>query len=118
MSGAARLRFERGSLRLDLPQAARVPSYLVWDARVRGWRTEGLHYGRIREDAPRYGFDVVDEAAQFLDLPPLQPVLPSLRPDQQAAIDAWERAGGRGVIVKPTGTGKTEIGRATCRERV
>ena len=53
MSGAARLRFERGSVRLDLPQAARVPPYFVWDARVSAWRTEGLHDGRIREDAPR-----------------------------------------------------------------
>jgi superfamily II DNA or RNA helicase len=117
VSGAARLRFERGSVRLDLPQAARVPPYFVWDARVSAWRTEGLHYGRIREDAPRYGLDVVDEAAQFLDLPPLQPVLPPLRPDQQAAIDAWERAGGRGVIVKPTGTGKTEIALAIVARR-
>src|SRR3990172_5047465 len=41
--------------------------------------------------------------------PPPRPALPPLRPDQEAAVLAWEQAGRRGVIVKPTGTGKTEI---------
>lgn len=31
------------------------------------------------------------------------------RTDQKTAVEAWEQAGGRGVVVKPTGTGKTEI---------
>ncbi|MDR7555979.1 MAG: DEAD/DEAH box helicase family protein [Armatimonadota bacterium] len=117
MTHRARVRFERGSLRLDLPSSVRMPPYCVWDARVGAWRTEAMRYGQIREDAPRYGLDVVDEAARFFDLPPLRPVLPSLRPDQQAAIDAWERAGGRGVVVKPTGTGKTEIALAIVARR-
>jgi superfamily II DNA or RNA helicase len=104
-----RLRFDRGSLRLDLPQAAKVPSYLVWDARVDAWRTEGMRYLQVREDAPAYGLDLADEATRFFDCPTLRPALPRLRPDQQAAVDAWERAGCRGVVVKPTGTGKTEI---------
>ncbi|MDR7483566.1 MAG: DEAD/DEAH box helicase family protein [Armatimonadota bacterium] len=109
MTPPARLRFERGSLRLDLPRSARVPPYLVWDGRVGAWRTEARYYGRIREDAASYHLRVADEAAQFMDLPPLHPALPPLRADQQHAVEAWERAGGRGVVVKPTGTGKTEI---------
>lgn len=109
MTSPGRLRFDRGSLRLDLPQAAKVPSYLVWDARVDAWRTEGMRYLQVREDAPAYGLDLADEATRFFDCPTLQPALPRLRPDQQAAVDAWERAGCRGVVVKPTGTGKTEI---------
>jgi superfamily II DNA or RNA helicase len=31
------------------------------------------------------------------------------RPDQQEALDAWEAAGGRGVVVLPTGAGKTVL---------
>ena len=31
------------------------------------------------------------------------------RPEQVAAVEAWLRAGGRGVIVMPTGTGKTVV---------
>ncbi len=105
----ARLRFDRGSLRLDAPRAAKVPSYLTWDDRVDAWRTEAIHYLHVREDAEAYHLDLADEAVRFFDCPPLTPALPPLRPDQQAAVEAWERAGCRGVVVKPTGTGKTEI---------
>lgn len=109
MSRPARIRFDRGSLRVDLPRDVRVPPYLVWDERVRAWRTEALNYPRLRTDAATYRLHLIDEAARFLDCPPLAPSLPPLRPDQQAAVSAWERAGNRGIVVKPTGTGKTEI---------
>ncbi|MBI2529424.1 MAG: DEAD/DEAH box helicase [Candidatus Rokubacteria bacterium] len=106
---SAVLSFDRGSLRLEAPRTARVPAYLVWDERVGAWRTEALQHARLREDAARYRLSLDDQAERFFDCPPLHPSLPPLRPDQEAAILAWEEAGGRGVIVKPTGTGKTEI---------
>lgn len=119
MTSSGRLRFDRGSLRLDLPKATRVPPYLIWDPRVLAWRTEAVHYLQVREDAPAYHLDLYDEAPRFFDCPPLIPSLPALRPDQQAAVEAWEQAGGRGVVVKPTGTGKTEIALALInRHRV
>ncbi len=103
------LTFDRGSLRLDAPESARVPAYLVWDSRVQAWRTEAFRHFRLKEDAAAYHIDVADEAEQFFPCPSLTVTLPPLRPDQEAAISAWERAGCRGVVVKPTGTGKTEI---------
>ncbi|MBI4280008.1 MAG: DEAD/DEAH box helicase family protein, partial [Armatimonadetes bacterium] len=109
MTRPGRLRFDRGSLRLDVPRTAKVPSYFVWDDRVGAWRTEAIHYPQVREDGPVYGLHLANEAEGFFDCPPLSPALPPLRPDQQAAVEAWERAGCRGVVVKPTGTGKTEI---------
>lgn len=109
MSRPAPLRFDRGSLRLDIARTARVPPYLVWDHRVGAWRTEALNYLRVREEAPAYELSVTDEASRFFECPTLIPSLPPLRADQRAAVDAWEQAGCRGVVVKPTGTGKTEI---------
>ncbi len=103
------LRFDRGSLQLDAPRTAQVPPYLTWDDRVQAWRTEAVNHSRLIEDAATYHLQLRDEAERFFDCPPLQPRLPTLRSDQEAAIAAWERAGQRGVIVKPTGTGKTEI---------
>jgi len=103
------LEFDRGSLRLDAPDTAAVPPYFLWDPRVGAWRTAAVHHLRVREDAAAYRLELDDHAARFFPPPSFRPALPPLRPDQQAAIAAWERAGGRGVIVKPTGTGKTEI---------
>jgi superfamily II DNA or RNA helicase len=103
------LRFDRGSLRLDAPRDIDLPSYFTWDDRVTAWRTEALNHVRLMDDVETYGLRVSDNAAEFFDCPTLRPALPPLRPDQEAALAAWERAGCRGVIVKPTGTGKTEI---------
>jgi len=103
------LQFDRGSLRLDAPSTASVPDYLTWDERVHAWRTEAINHLRLMEDAAAYQLHFHDEAERFFDCPTLHLNLPSLRPDQQAAIEAWEAAGRRGVVVKPTGTGKTEI---------
>jgi superfamily II DNA or RNA helicase len=109
MARAHALTFERGSLRLEAPATARVPPYFVWDERVRAWRTAAINHARLREEAAVYRLRLVDAAERFFPSLDLHPRLPALRPDQEAAIAAWERAGHRGVIVKPTGTGKTEI---------
>jgi superfamily II DNA or RNA helicase len=115
----ASVEFDRGSLLLSAPRAARVPRYLAWDERVGSWRTEALNHARLREDAAEYRLKLEDHAERYFDCPPLRPALPPLRPDQDAAIAAWEAAGQRGVIVKPTGTGKTEIALAIiARHRV
>ena len=113
------VRFERGSLRLDAPRSARVPPYLMWDARVHAWRTEAINYPRLMEESAAYRLEVRDEAERFFECPSLRVHLPPLRPDQEAAVTAWEQAGRRGVVVKPTGTGKTEIALAIiARHRV
>jgi superfamily II DNA or RNA helicase len=110
MARAHALRFDRGSLRLDAPPTARVPSYFVWDPRVGAWRTAAINHLRlVREDAAAYRLRLNDHAEHFFDAPRIRSSLPALRADQQAAITAWEKGGCRGVIVKPTGTGKTEI---------
>ncbi len=114
-----RLAFERGSLRLDAPETAALPPYLTWDDRVHAWRTEALNHARLMEDAPAYHLSLDDQAERFFKCPVLRVNLPPLRPDQEAAVAAWERADRRGVIVKPTGTGKTEIALASiARHRV
>ncbi len=109
MPAPYRLVFDRGSLRLEAPRRVPVPAYLTWDPRVGAWRTEAIHHPQLREEAAGYRLALRDEAPRFFDCPALRPRLPRLRPDQATALEAWERAGSRGVVVKPTGTGKTEI---------
>ena len=103
------LEFDRGSLLLTAPRASRVPRYMAWDDRAGAWRTEALNHARLREEAAEYRLNLEDRAERFFDPPPIRAALPPLRADQEAAISAWEQAGRRGLIVKPTGTGKTEI---------
>jgi superfamily II DNA or RNA helicase len=103
------LTFDRGSLRLDAPATARVPAYFLWDERVGAWRTAAINHLRVREDAAAYRLQLDDTAERFFPPPTLHAALPPLRADQRAAIEAWEQAGHRGLVVKPTGTGKTEI---------
>jgi superfamily II DNA or RNA helicase len=50
-----------------------------------------------------------DKVMDLLPCPHLECKL-KLRPYQREALDAWLRAGARGVIVLPTGAGKTAIG--------
>src|SRR3972149_4143972 len=109
MSRKRSLRFARGSLRLDAPRTAAVPPYRIGAPRVHAWRTEAINHWRLQEESASYQLTLHDEAERFFECPTLRPHLPQLRPDQEAAISAWERASRRGVVVKPTGTGKTEI---------
>lgn len=112
---AAELQFDRGTLLLsgvgpkDLPAAlAGMP--WTWDARVNAWRAHAIYYAAVRRafrESPSY---------QLLDrVPPPARVhwpavdMPTLRKEQGEALEAWRSAGGRGMVVMPTGTGKTEV---------
>ncbi len=57
------LSFDRGSLRLDAPATARVPTYFTWDARVGAWRTPALNLLRVRADVAAYRLRLADAAS-------------------------------------------------------
>lgn len=102
------LRFDRGTLVLENPPPKDVAKHFRRDARVEAWRCDALHYSEVdqalREEAPAYVVTVSGQA----ELTWPRPALPALRPDQNAALEKWmERR--RGVVVMPTGTGKTEV---------
>ncbi|MGH2351658.1 MAG: DEAD/DEAH box helicase [Chloroflexota bacterium] len=82
---------------------------LIYDRRLGGYRTLALAYRAVRErlesDQYRVGTDF--DPAPALPFEPRQRQHP--RPYQQEALDAWTAAGGRGVVVLPTGAGKTLV---------
>jgi len=112
---AVRLSFDRGTLRLEgVPEGegslVRETCPWVWDARIEAFRCDAIHYARVREEASRRF------AGRFVDEVPVPPrvkwgvvSLPPLRREQEEALDAWRMAGGRGQVIMPTGTGKTEV---------
>ncbi|MEZ5582121.1 MAG: hypothetical protein R3F37_04445 [Candidatus Competibacteraceae bacterium] len=103
----ARLRFDRGTLVLEgsplLP--ADCESFFHYDPRVDAYRAPAYYYGRIigplkaslaRNQAPRYQRHRLSS-----DLP-IEPY-----PHQQEALSGWQAARGQGIVVLPTGAGKT-----------
>lgn len=106
-----RLRFDRGTvLLLDPPadsSAADLPGVL-WDSRVGALRAPAMFHPAIRTELARRGVHVADELACAADLPGRW-TEPSLRPYQDDALWAWQRAGQRGAVVLPTGAGKTRL---------
>jgi superfamily II DNA or RNA helicase len=83
---------------------ATIRDALRHDARLRGYRTMALHLPAVEAafgvDAA-YGFD------RRPALPFATEVTQPPRPYQTEALAAWQAAGGRGVVVLPTGAGKT-----------
>lgn len=82
--------------------------YGRWDPRVNAFRAMALHYRDILEYLERSGLEFED---RVLDLPPCPRLSCKvrLRPYQRKGLEAWIKADRRGVLVLPTGAGKTFI---------
>lgn len=104
-----RLLFDRGTvLLLDLASGldpTTLPGVL-WDPRVEAFRAAAHRRPELERELLRLGVQLDAETP----LAPVEGWLPiELRPYQEAALDAWARAGRRGVVVLPTGAGKTRV---------
>lgn len=106
-----RLVFDRGTILLLDPPArldlAEVPDVL-WDPRVRAHRAPARCYPDLRALLSRLGIQFSD-AVRPSDRGPDAWSATPLRPYQEAALGAWELAGRRGLVVLPTGSGKTRV---------
>jgi superfamily II DNA or RNA helicase len=108
------LSFERGTLLLDCPDVAllpeEVPEGFLPDDRVGGkLRGPANLYRRALAKLIRAGFDVDDQARAYerLELGIRRRRDPF--PHQRDALKAWDKARRRGVVVLPTGSGKSYV---------
>ena len=104
------LRFDAGTLLLDGAGAeARVPAAFRWDARVMRWRAPAWGYREVVRSLVREKIPYEDHARAYhqFDFPTKLLVEP--RPYQQQAIEEWKRANFCGVVVLPTGAGKSLV---------
>ncbi len=119
------LRFDRGTILIEglAPQIAAALPETLYDPRVERYRAPALRLGAVRAELARRGVAFVDatEAARVATGDAWQPI--SLRPYQSDALLAWELGDRRGIVVLPTGAGKTRLalaaiarvgGRALC----
>ena len=101
-----------GSFRCDAFRYAEVRGPL-WERLTPMVRDSIARYdtGATGVGATGVGADTVQDLAANLPSRIHFPTRPRhrLRPDQRRALDAWSAADGRGLIVMPTGTGKTVV---------
>jgi superfamily II DNA or RNA helicase len=80
----------------------------IWDSRAGAYRSRALYYKDIRSYLKASGFLYKDDVMEPVPCPPLS-MKTVLRDYQEKAISAWERSENWGVIVLPTGSGKTLV---------
>ena len=92
---------------------AHIP-FAILDPRTNVLRALALHYSNIIEYLKQSGIEYADhvlsEETMMLSSSLSSPSPLSLRDYQQRALDNWLRAGLRGCVVLPTGSGKTIVG--------
>jgi len=98
------LRFDRGSI---VARGGAIP-HGRYDADIGAYWAPAFRYGEIVEHLERSGVEYRDEALDPLPCLRLSSDV-KLRDYQLKALDAWRRAGRRGVVVLPTGAGKTVL---------
>ncbi|WP_344983900.1 DEAD/DEAH box helicase family protein [Deinococcus rubellus] len=112
---ALTLKHDRGTLVVwEVPDCIR--DLFTWDARAQLWRTPGQNYRTVAEQLRAANVPYKDEAAEFgpLELRPSRDLKPYLH--QVEALAAWKDAGRRGVVVLPTGAGKTYVAELAMRQ--
>ena len=106
-----RLTFEEGTLLLrDFNADDPVPPPFVWDARVDHWRALALYYRQAVEYLRASGATFENTAPRYQHLVLQLKSAPPLHPYQQEALEGWKKGGCRGLVVLPTGSGKSLVG--------
>lgn len=95
------------------PGLAEVPPGCLWDARVSRYRAPGYRYREVVTTLTRWARaghgSFRDEARCYETLSLAHRVERSAFAHQREAVEAWRAGGGRGVVVLPTGAGKSYV---------
>ena len=104
------LKFESGTLILDgADKKDAVPTAFVWDERTKHFRAPAYKYREIITEFVRTKTEYEDEAKNYAEFDFKQKFQLKPRPYQTASIEAWKANKKNGVIVLPTGAGKTHV---------
>jgi superfamily II DNA or RNA helicase len=101
--------YDSGTLLLQGFSAAEIPNGFVYDPRVELYRGPAIQYRALITTLYRGDVEVVDEARAYLPLGRRHRSDRSPRPYQLEAVNAWVQAGRRGIVVLPTGAGKSFV---------
>lgn len=99
------LSFDKGTI---LIRGEVRPPNARWDGRVNAYRALAAHYRDIEAYLKESGLSYRDDVLDLVPCPNMA-VKTVAREYQEKALVAWERAGRWGVVVLPTGAGKTLV---------
>ncbi len=94
------MRYDRGTI---VVEGVRTLQHCTWDPRIGALRTLGYRYRYLKQLIP----EAIDDVLNPLQSPNLEEKV-SLKPFQYDALESWLNRR-RGIIVLPTGAGKTYI---------
>ena len=111
------LNYDRGTLILYPPPPGKAwIDFATWDDRIERFRIPAIHYRELVERLHRATTEFSDRAKGFEILQLDSRTKRTPYPHQSEALAAWKRAGGRGVVVLPTGSGKTYLAHMVLQE--
>ncbi len=118
-NSSPRLLFEGGTVVLEgLAQAGtQMPEMLRWDDRRGAYRTPAHRYAELVLWLRAANIEYADEARAYESLGSTEVVRQRPFPHQQQALDGWIGNQRQGVIVLPTGSGKTFVALMAIDER-
>lgn len=112
------LTFAAGTLEISgVPDEFSLPDVCAWDKRSRTWRAPALAYAEVVLALRRAQIDYEDRARAYGELPTRLTLHREPRPFQSEALAAFRRAHGRGVVVLPTGSGKSHVAVLAIEDR-
>jgi superfamily II DNA or RNA helicase len=110
-TGSLRLAFNEGTVLVEgLPEGANsgLPG-VEFDHRIRQFRAQAIEYRPIVEHLRRHHIAYIDNARDYNKVDWKLRVEKEAFPHQTEGVQAWIKADKRGVVVLPTGTGKTHL---------
>ena len=107
MARKSTVSYDRGTLILHPPPKGKFwLDFATWDDRIEKFRLPAMVYRQFFEQAQRENIEILDRARSFkildLEFDGFDPF-----EHQKEALTAWKQAKRRGVVVLPTGAGKT-----------
>lgn len=107
------VRFEGGTILVEGVEGDILPPEFIFDHRVGMFRGPAIGYHHLVLALHKQGIGIVDEARAYsaLDRPHRHSRTP--RPYQEEAVEAWWSSGRRGIVVLPTGAGKSFVAELT-----